>query len=57
MTRAAEELDLHPSSEPGAREPDTREQQLAARIADVRDQARRDPQGYLKDTVVPEGGE
>ncbi|MCX4240889.1 hypothetical protein [Paraliomyxa miuraensis] len=59
MTRAAKELDILSSSEPRDLEPheQDRAEQLAARIAAVRAEARRDPEGYLEDTVVPEGGE
>jgi hypothetical protein len=56
MTRAATELEPSPSTEPEVREPSPgqRVEQLADRI---KDDAREQPQAYLRDTVVPEGGE
>jgi hypothetical protein len=55
MTRAAKEIVEPTSSEPRSRTGvGQRTEELAARI---RTDARRDPQGYLSRTVVPEGGE
>jgi hypothetical protein len=60
MTRAALELDTASSTEqeapttPGVEQ---RPDDLASTIASIRDHARRDPEGYLARTVVPEGGE
>lgn len=63
MTRAAKDLGLDissaASSEAGrdVRQPHDRSAPLAARIAAIKSEARRDPQAYLRETVVPEGGE
>jgi len=61
MTRAAKELHPSSSSETSVGETDRHDGSLAARIAgtvaQIRDRARRDPEGYLRETVVPEGGE
>ena len=56
MTRVAELLDNPSTTEHEAREPSPgqRAEQLAARIKhDARERA----ESYLRDTVVPEGGE
>jgi len=64
MSRAATLLDTATSTErpdamPAADEPgaEALAEQLAGLVAHVGDDARRDPQGYLGRTVVPEGGE
>lgn len=61
MTRAAKELCPHPSFEPQAgqpeHEPQSRADRLARTIAGIKEAARRDPEAYLRETVVPEGGE
>jgi hypothetical protein len=63
MTRAAvlldtatptERTDAPVGDEPGA---EALAERLASLVARVGDDARRDPQGYLGRTVVPEGGE
>ena len=56
MTRAAHELDPSSSTEPQDREPSPgqRAEQLADRI---KGDARERPEAYLRETVVPEGGE
>ena len=56
MTRAAETLEPSPSTEHEAREltPGQRAEQLADRI---KHDARQRPSAYLRETVVPEGGE
>jgi hypothetical protein len=58
MTRAAKEIVEPLSSEPRSRTGvGQRAEELAARISRIRSDARRDPQEYLRRTVVPEGGE
>jgi hypothetical protein len=60
MTRAAHAKEtVEPtSSEPGSRAGvGQRAEELAARIGSIRSDARRDPQAYLRETLVPEGGE
>lgn len=56
---AALELDTVSPTEPAAAVPtvDPPTEPLAETIARLRDEARRDPEGYLARTVVPEGGE
>lgn len=56
MNRSATALEPTPSSEPQTREPSPGEaaEQIAAR---VKQDAQRDAAGYLRETVVPEGGE
>lgn len=57
MIRPAPQLEPTTSSEPNEREPSPgeRAEQLAERVkADAREQAQ---QTYLRDTIVPEGGE
>jgi hypothetical protein len=59
MTPAATKLDTSPSTEPSEAtpEPQARGAALAELVARIGDDARRDPEGYLGRTVVPEGGE
>jgi hypothetical protein len=60
MTRAAnaKEIVEPTSSEPSSRTGvGQRAEELAARISSIRADARRDPQAYLRETLVPEGGE
>jgi hypothetical protein len=65
MTRAATQLDTtmpteRPDATPAAGaepQPEALANRLASLVARVGDDARRDPQGYLGRTVVPEGGE
>lgn len=55
MTPAATKLEAPPSTEHPEATPEP--QALAELVAAVGDDARRDPEGYLGRTVVPEGGE
>jgi hypothetical protein len=59
MTRAAKEIDTSTPSEPRSDAPDADQpvEALAARLDHIRQDARRDPEGYLRRTLVPEGGE
>jgi len=62
MSRAAaHELDTATTTEPAssANQPGDapRSEALASTLAAIKDDARRDPEGYLARTVVPEGGE
>lgn len=52
---AATKLDTPPSHERPEATPEP--QALAELVAGIGDDARRDPEGYLGRTVVPEGGE
>lgn len=62
MTRSAPLLDTltsteRPEATGGEPSVDAPAERLAALVERIGDDARRDPQGYLGRTVVPEGGE
>lgn len=58
MSNAALELDtVTPIESAAVPSGDKPTEPLAETIARVKEEARRDPQGYLARTVVPEGGE
>lgn len=59
MNRAANDLETSAGTEPEGVVPatDPRAAALAAAVDHIADDARRDPRAYLRETVVPEGGE